>query len=137
VMQTDPPRPLWSDRMMIAAADLAAEQAFQDAQRARLRAHALGARPRVTPQAEIIHHGGASEKVRGDKMVRLMRSKVSLIDKHWRWPWRPLGLRLFRLWPWTRQIALRLLGRGEGASAWPEVWRRRAEWIGGYPRVSR
>ncbi|NCO86115.1 MAG: hypothetical protein GW886_05750 [Rhodobacterales bacterium] len=42
VMQTDPPRPLWSDRMMIAAADLAAEQAFQDAQRARLRAHALG-----------------------------------------------------------------------------------------------
>jgi len=102
-----------------------------------LRAHALGARPRVTPQAEIIHHGGASEKVRGDKMVRLMRSKVSLIDKHWRWPWRPLGLRLFRLWPWTRQIALRLLGRGEDVSAWPEVWRRRAEWIGGYPRVSR
>lgn len=101
-----------------------------------LRAQALGARPRVTPQAEIIHYGGASEKVRGDKMVRLMRAKVALIDKHWRWPWRPLGLWLFRLWPWTRQVALRALGRGGDASAWPEVWRRRAEWRDGYPRAA-
>lgn len=42
VIETDPPRPLWSDRMMIAAADLVAEQLYQDAGLARLRAHMLG-----------------------------------------------------------------------------------------------
>lgn len=37
-----PRRPLWVDRQMIAAADLTAEQDWQDAQRARLRRFALG-----------------------------------------------------------------------------------------------
>ena len=42
-----------------------------------------GAKPMVTPDATIIHYGGASEKVRADKMVRLLTAKVKLIRKHW------------------------------------------------------
>ena len=37
-----PPRPLWTDRQLIAAADLTAEQTLQDARLARLRRFALG-----------------------------------------------------------------------------------------------
>lgn len=37
-----PKRPLWTDRQLIAAADLKAEQGWQDAQLARLRRYALG-----------------------------------------------------------------------------------------------
>ncbi len=40
-----------------------------------LRARAAGLRPAITPEATIIHYRGASEKVRSDKMVRLLRSK--------------------------------------------------------------
>ena len=62
-----------------------------------LRARAHGAAPRVTPKATILHYGGASEKVRADKMVRLLAGKASLIGRHFpRWQ-RPLARGLFRL----------------------------------------
>jgi hypothetical protein len=44
-----------------------------------LRAHAIGAMPRVTSESTIVHYGGASERVRTDKMVRLLRAKNLLI----------------------------------------------------------
>ena len=36
---------------------------------------------------------------------------------------------LLKLWPLTRRWA----GSGD---AWPEVWRRRAEWAGGWPEAA-
>ena len=42
VIITAPKRPNWTDRQMIAAADLRAEQDWQDAQLSRLRRLALG-----------------------------------------------------------------------------------------------
>lgn len=99
------------------------------------RARALGARPRICPQAEFIHYGGASERVRADKMVRLLKAKTTLILKHWRWPARPIGLGLFMMWPWSRHLAERvsaLIGRSRD-DAWSEIWRRRDEWRGGFP----
>ena len=92
----------------------------------------LGAVPRVTPEAAIIHYGGASEKVRSDKMVRLLSAKTELISRHVP-PWqRPLASMLFRLWPLTRQVAHSLIRRnGEGAAVWREVWSRRKEWQNG------
>ena len=105
------------------------------------RARARGARPRMTPDAEIIHYGGASQTVRADKMARLFRAKITLIRDHWRWPARALGVALFAAWPWSRRlatgVAARLSGRArEAHRAWDEVWRRRHEWIGGYPSLS-
>ena len=101
-------------------------------------ARELGAAPRVTPEAAIVHYGGASERVRADKMVRLLSAKSELVRRHvpaWQ---RPLALALFRLWPLSRRAALSVLARagirrgGESREVWQEVWTRRAEWQDGF-----
>ncbi|SFE79953.1 glycosyltransferase family 2 protein [Roseivivax sediminis] len=102
-----------------------------------LRARALGARPRISPEVEIVHYKGASEKIRADKLIRLMRAKISLIDAHFPMASRPLGRFLFALWPLSRHIYATLLGRGEARATWYEVWRRRSEWRSGWPPVAR
>jgi N-acetylglucosaminyl-diphospho-decaprenol L-rhamnosyltransferase len=100
-----------------------------------LRAHRLGAKPMVTPQATIIHYGGASEKVRSDKMARLLSAKVRLIRCHWPRPLVNLGVALLSLWPLSRWIAWSFLSpiRGEAAKvsakSWGDIWRRRSEWL--------
>ena len=99
-----------------------------------LRARKLGARPRVTPEATIIHHGGRSEKIRADKFVRLFKSKVMLIRKHFSPISRGIGKALFVLYPfnrWLQHAVLCGLGRKdsrEQARNWREVWQRRNEW---------
>lgn len=99
-----------------------------------LRARALGARPRVTPRATIIHHGGASETVRADKVCRLMAAKVLLVRRHFGPATRGLGVALLALWPWTRKMASAAASAGRKgpprqADVWREVWRRRGSWI--------
>lgn len=91
----------------------------------------LGAAPRVTPAAVIVHHGGASETVRADKMVRLFRAKMELIKRHvpaWQ---RGSAAAMFRLWPLTRLVATTLLGRNS-RHVWAEIWKRRPEWRTGF-----
>jgi GT2 family glycosyltransferase len=98
----------------------------------------LGAQPMVTSAAQIIHYGGASETIRTDKMVRLLKAKATLILRHFPSWQRPLGLALFAGWPASRALLVWLLarlGRGKGHSAWIDVWRRRAEWQKGYPAL--
>lgn len=104
-----------------------------------LRARAAGARPRVTPEATIVHYGGASQAVRADKMVRLMRAKMELIARHFPARSRGLGLMLFKLWPLSRRTVCGLAGRATGreslqaqARVWREVWDRRREWENGF-----
>lgn len=105
-----------------------------------LRARDLGAQPWITPDACIIHHGGASDKVRAEKMIRLLRAKTSLIQRHFPSRTRDIGLALFRAWPWSRMAAHRLLAGVSGSeekksnhAVWREIWRRRQEWWRGYP----
>lgn len=95
-----------------------------------LRAAGLGLRPRITPEACIVHYGGASERARSDKMVRLLRAKMALIDAHVPRHQRGLARRLFALWPRTRAIAHRLRGRrgADSARIWSEIVARHAEW---------
>lgn len=100
-----------------------------------LRAKALGARPMITPEATIVHYGGASQAVRADKMVRLLRAKMELIKRHFPARSRAAGLWLFRLWPLSRRWGYgagarlrRSAALGEQARIWAEVWARRAEW---------
>ena len=95
-----------------------------------LRAAAQGAAPIMTPKAEIIHYGGASQKVRADKQIRIMKAKITLIDLHFPRGQRWLGRTLFALWPWSRSVVARLRG---GDSSWAEIWARRDEWRAGYP----
>lgn len=103
------------------------------------RARRRGARPLVTPDAEIIHYGGLSETVRSAKMERLFRAKISLAVKHWS-PARLFICRvLFRL-----LVAIRVLGYAglsifsdrpgirDKAATWKEVWANRSDWLKGY-----
>ncbi len=104
-----------------------------------LRARAAGLQLWITPEATIIHYGGASQPVRADKLVRLMRAKMELIARHFPARQKGLGLALFRLWPYSRMLAFRvgaLLFRrphlSEKARIWGEVWHRRREWQDGF-----
>lgn len=104
-----------------------------------LRALAAGFRPRLTPDAEIIHYAGASETVVADKMVRLMRAKIELIRRHFHPATRGIGRAVFGIWPLSRAVAFGVAGTLSGkpawrekAATWGEIWRRRSEWKGGY-----
>lgn len=100
-----------------------------------LRAHALGARPLVTPDAVIIHYGGASETVRADKMVRLLAAKSELIERHMAGAERVAARALLHAWPVTRRIATALralVDRQPGsrltADTWTRILARKSEW---------
>jgi GT2 family glycosyltransferase len=106
------------------------------------RAQKIGLRPMITPEAEIVHYAGASEKVRSDKVVRLNRALMTLIRRHFPAWQRPLARWLVLVAPLSRTIsldALELVGAGntESRAAWGEVWRRRSEWRDGYPDRTR
>jgi GT2 family glycosyltransferase len=103
------------------------------------RACASGATPIVTPAATIIHYGGASERVRADKMVKLLAAKASLIDTHWAPHSAPVGRALLTAWPLSRKITSGLnsifsdrASIKQEADVWREIWARRAEWRHGY-----
>ena len=109
-----------------------------------LRAHKLGAKPMITPDATIIHYGGASERVRADKLVRLMRAKIELIERHFPPSQRWIGVALFRLWPLSRRLAYSISAKvtrretlEDSAAAWRSVWARREEWETGFSGPSR
>ena len=46
------------------------------------RAKQLGYQAMITPTAQIIHHGGGSEKNLSGKMIRLLTGKTTFINKH-------------------------------------------------------
>jgi GT2 family glycosyltransferase len=92
-----------------------------------LRATAQGARPYYTPDAVIIHYGGASEATRVGKVEKLLKGKAMLA-----------------IWPLTRWLAHALAdrwrpGRGhaEQAAAWQTLWLGRRRWLPGYPEPKR
>jgi GT2 family glycosyltransferase len=95
------------------------------------RAATLGYHCLVEPAARLVHALGASSAARPDRRIAVLRGKVTYLRKHWG-PWRfRLGRRLL----WTG-VALRSAAGHVSPSAdreWPEVWRRRHEWLAGYP----
>ncbi len=108
-----------------------------------LRAHHFSARPMITPAATIVHYGGASERVRTDKVVRLLAAKASLIDRHWSVDLAPVGRILLAAWPLSRLIATSVAAAASGshpkidaARSWREVWSRRGEWRRGYAALT-
>lgn len=105
-----------------------------------LRVAALGKPCMITPEARITHYGGASERVRADKMVRLLGARTALYAKHWSPLAARFGVRMTDGWALSRKLALACLARiqpshREGAKAWAEIWSRRAEWETRRPRA--
>lgn len=102
-----------------------------------LRARAAGARPTITPDAQIVHYGGQSDRLRAGKIMKLYRARVQLMARHWpRWAV-PIGCALLRLNVLRRlvvQMIRQSIDEQRGArdsGVFPEVWRRRREWLDG------
>ncbi len=98
-----------------------------------LRAHKVGVRCLICPEAAIIHYGGASERVRADKMVRLFHAKARLFRKHWSAPLARFGVFTLDLWAITRLAAFTagclICPRCASSRAtWRAIWSRRSEW---------
>jgi GT2 family glycosyltransferase len=106
------------------------------------RARARGARPRMTPEAVIVHFHGASSR-RADREIMTLKAQATMIRRHFPAWQRPLGLFLLGAWPWSRMVSgdtlARLSGRprfAEAARMWSDVWRARADWRRGYPPLA-
>lgn len=98
-----------------------------------LRARKLGHKCLVCPDATIIHYGGASEKLRADKMIRLFKAKAQLFARHWSPGSARFGVATLDLWALTRMAGFgiaALMRRKHRASfkTWQEVWRGRDAW---------
>jgi GT2 family glycosyltransferase len=86
----------------------------------------------ICPDAKLIHYGGASDRVRPDKMVRLFRARVQFLAKHWGPLKFRLGVAAFQCWAFTRMSVLNVLRtiqprRKPDYETWREIWQRRAE----------
>jgi hypothetical protein len=85
----------------------------------------------ICPDARIIHHGGRSEKVRSEKMLRLFEAKARLIEKHWKRGHVWFGVRMLDLWCMTRMMLFGLAARFNTKYAvpyqeWAGIWHARA-----------
>ncbi len=105
-----------------------------------LRAKALGAAPMITPDATIIHYGGASETAQEHKLIKLLAAKATLIKRHFRPQQIALGLALLKTWPRSRKLAFWLMAKATGkttwannAAIWQAVWDQRERWQDGWP----
>ncbi|GAA4170383.1 glycosyltransferase [Gryllotalpicola koreensis] len=101
-----------------------------------LRAAAAGMRPVIVPAATIVHTvgGSTSESGRernGRKMSMVMAGKATLLRARWSPGRARLGIALLEAGALTRGLLERAVGRAGGT--WSEVWRRRADWVPGYP----
>lgn len=107
-----------------------------------LRARRVGARPKITPTATIIHYGGASEPDKADQKIKLLAGKTTLMKRHWSGFSLFAGRLLFPLLPVSRMIGYGALGAlfrrtdfKDEARVWREVWRSRRRWIRGWTDV--
>jgi N-acetylglucosaminyl-diphospho-decaprenol L-rhamnosyltransferase len=100
-----------------------------------LRAAALGYCPMITPDAEIMHLGGASAP-EGVRMLQNWTSKTTLIRDHW--PKALVTVGLFELWLSCANRAVaaaalaKLSGRTSRNDDWSLMWAKRHEWMKGY-----
>lgn len=108
------------------------------------RAKVYGAQPMYTPDATIVHYLGASSTVKVNRLIMLMRARASLVLQYFRPGTRKIGVWLMTLSLFTKGAAYSLLGRVAGRASWREngaglleVFRRRGEWMKGYPRTSK
>lgn len=108
-----------------------------------IRARKLGARPKMTPTATIIHYGGASYPEKSEFRIHLLAGRVTLMDRHWSPLPRMIGRGLYSLMTLTRlcgYAAAAALLRDEKyrarAREWHEVWANRWRWANGWTEAA-
>ena len=104
-----------------------------------LRAYRMGVRPVVSADVQIVHLVGATQPVRADRLVRLLKGRRTYMRRHWSLLGSGVGAALLLGWPlsrfWALSVAALLSRRArwrEAAHTWGNVWRRRAEWLPGW-----
>ncbi|MCW2747880.1 MAG: glycosyltransferase [Nocardioidaceae bacterium] len=98
------------------------------------RAIAKGFHPVIVPQATIVHDVGASTGSSGFKMCMVMAGKTTFLRQQWRRPAATLGV-FFLLAGTGLRTLLEAAARGRKTKSWTIVWKRRADWLPGYPRA--
>ncbi len=100
-----------------------------------LRAEAMGYRPMINPDAEIMHLGGASAPS-GAKLVQVWTARTTTIRVHWPKLLVPVGLAELWLACASRALARATLGKlrrqSLGKNDWVMMWSKRREWMRGY-----
>lgn len=101
-----------------------------------------GYRPKITPDACIIHFGGASDPVQVEKKIKLFAAKIDLMKDHWFWFAVFIGRGLFVFRVLNRMAAYKVISwfsRGEKHlsnkkmyTVWSALARRHKEWLHGY-----
>lgn len=98
-----------------------------------LRAAQKGYQPIVTPEAKLIHHGGVSHSRFSGKLVKLLKGKVELINRHvssWK---RPTYKFLLYLYVFNKHTLHKLFRPGsEQSREWRTVFEQRTDWLKGY-----
>lgn len=98
-----------------------------------LRAKAQGYQPIVTPDARIIHHGGVSHTRFSGKLIKLLKGKVELINRHissWK---QPIYKFLLWLYVFNKYLLHRLFKpKSEQTQEWQTVYQARSNWLKGY-----
>lgn len=102
-----------------------------------IRAIKNGYQPRVTPDARIIHHGGVSESNLSGKMLKLLKGKSELINKHAKSWEKPIHKGLLQLHVLNKLIAFKLLSflkkdKQATLNEWQIIYDQRKEWLKGY-----
>ncbi|HEY0275766.1 MAG TPA: glycosyltransferase family 2 protein [Paenirhodobacter sp.] len=97
----------------------------------------FGARPRITPDAEIMHLAGASSATKVGKRLLVTKARVTLMRDHWPAWQMPFGAATMRAWAGGRLVASALLAPLGGSSRarlayWREVWQKRHDWLAGW-----
>jgi len=100
-----------------------------------LRAGPRGARPLVTPEACIVHYGGASAKSSGLNATQIFEARMRLSSRHQRGLSRVICRGSLLLAAWLRKTGYGLRARLTGnsrtkasAEQWRTVWRSRERW---------
>lgn len=103
-----------------------------------LRAARLGYRPKITPDAEIMHIVGASSAKVARKVVMVAKARSTLIRDHWKPYLVPLGIALMWLWGALRVTGATVLALSgqqkfrDARTKWRDIWSQRSEWLAGY-----
>ena len=99
-----------------------------------MRGTSQGKRPIITPTATIVHHGGASEPIQIDKMVRLQDAYVRLFRRHFSGLSFRFIFTVMKAGILLRSIVLAIWNgiRGKPISNnWWQLWQRKTEWTRG------
>jgi N-acetylglucosaminyl-diphospho-decaprenol L-rhamnosyltransferase len=95
------------------------------------RARQIGAKPRLAPRALVTHLGGASSSS-DDRRVLLLRGRATYLRRHWGRFGSRLGLVLLLVGVGLR-AGLEQAARRRSMGTWQSAWRRRSEWVSGWP----